>query len=258
MNNPQELKQAIYKALAEKGDYGTILNSLSSEEKETKFTKLITPISAFADLLTENTKGAFLEDVNAKVDTETKKALKDLSEAITEARSTLESELRDLMQSTKSEAISEHLARYQEAETTLTNKMMELAVEVATAKADELFPKLASEAKLTEDEIEDIIETAALSVESQMSNIVGEYLADQQLTSSQITDFAEAVRRLIPPERQVTWDSIVGKPDISQGGTNTNVVRKMIAEIKLNDLSDVTVSATDPATADGTFWVDIS
>lgn len=28
--------------------------------------------------------------------------------------------------------------------------------------------------------------------------------------------------------------------------------------IALNDLTDVTVSATDPATADGTFWVDIS
>jgi hypothetical protein len=31
-----------------------------------------------------------------------------------------------------------------------------------------------------------------------------------------------------------------------------------VGSINLNDLSDVTVSATDPETADGTFWVDIS
>ena len=45
---------------------------------------------------------------------------------------------------------------------------------------------------------------------------------------------------------------------VSQRATIEQVKDALDISIALNDLSDVTVSATDPATADGTFWVDIS
>lgn len=268
MNNPQELKQAILKTLAEKGDYTTILQHLTSEEKENKanesqekLTKLITPISAFADLLTENTKGAFLEDVTAKVDANTKQALKDLSEAITEAREALQSELRELMSATKTEAISDHLTRYQDAEKTLREQMLQFAYEVTAAKADELLPGLVEQAKLTEEEVEQIIMDAALQVESQVSAIIGDYIKETGITAEQITDFDEKVRALIPQYdfSKLTFNAsqITDLPNFS-GAASRNWVDKKLASINLNDLSDVTVSATDPATADGTFWVDIS
>lgn len=257
MDNPKEAKKAILRVLAEKGDYATILKHLSTEEKEErgeKLTKLITPISAFADILTENSKGAFMEDLVARLDDTTSKGLKELTDAITDARETLESELRDLMDSTKSEAIAEHLARYQAAEATLTDKMMQLAVEVVTAKADDMLPTIAQNARLTEDEIEDIITSAAISVESQINNLIGEYIADQGITPDDITGFADAVRALLPAERQVTWGEIVGKPEISQGGTNTNIVRQIVTEAIANieTLPSQTGNSGKFLTTDGT------
>jgi hypothetical protein len=231
MDNPQELKKAILKILAEKGDYTTILKHLDTDAKEEKGNrtmKLIEPISAFADMLTENSKGAFMEDLNSRLDGTAKKALEKLSQEISDAKNTLQNELQSLLSTTKEEMVAEHLARYQEAEQTLSDKMMSLAVEVATAKADEIFPQLVAQARLTEEEIEDIIEASALSVESQISDIIGEYIAEHKVSVEQIAGFSEAVKKLLPEERQVTWESIANKPNISQGGTNYNQVKQMI------------------------------
>jgi hypothetical protein len=99
MDNPQELKKAILKILAEKGDYTTILKHLDTDAKEEKGNrtmKLIEPISAFADMLTENSKGAFMEDLNSRLDGTAKKALEKLSQEISDAKNTLQNELQSL------------------------------------------------------------------------------------------------------------------------------------------------------------------
>jgi hypothetical protein len=232
MDNPQELKQSILKVLAEKGEYTTILKHLSGEEKEEKETKrmnrLIEPLSEFAELMTANTKGVLMENLDKKLSKSTRDALAELSKQVNGAIDTLDEELRKTIGNTKEELTTEHLSRLAEAKTELENKLMEQAIEVVSVKASELLPELKESGKLTEDEIEEIIEASALSVESQISSIIGEYLAEQKLTASQITDFGEAVKKLLPADRQVTWNEIVGKPEISQGGTNYNQVKRMI------------------------------
>ena len=276
MDNPQELKKQLLAQLAKKGDYQTILSHLSNEEssnsskeKEERTFKLIEPISALADLVTQNTEGVFTEKLSTKIDEETKKALQELSDSIATSRGELQSELKELLTSTKQELVTEHLARYQKAERDLQDKLMQLAVEVVSNRANELFPQLSDEAKLTEDEIEDIIKQSALSVESQINTIIGEYIQEHPIQAEQIQGLNEAIRKALPAERRVTWDSIIGKPKDAQapGGTSKYLVKKMIDEALANftggastlgELTDVTVSATDPATADGTFWVDIS
>ena len=276
MDNPQELKKQLLAQLAKKGDYQTILSHLSNEEssnsskeKEERTFKLIEPISALADLVTQNTEGVFTEKLSTKIDEETKKALQELSDSIATSRGELQTELKELLTSTKQELVTEHLARYQKAERDLQDKLMQLAVEVVSNRANELFPQLSDEAKLTEDEIEDIIKQSALSVESQINTIIGEYIQEHPIQAEQIQGLNEAIRKALPAERRVTWDSIIGKPKDAQapGGTSKYLVKKMIDEALANftggastlgELTDVTVSATDPATADGTFWVDIS
>jgi hypothetical protein len=63
-----------------------------------------------------------------------------------------------------------------------------------------------------------------------MTNVVGAYIVESNVTPDQITGFAEAVRKLLPAERQVTWNDIVGKPEMSQGGTSAYLVKRMIDE----------------------------
>lgn len=264
MDNPQEVKKVILAALVEKGDYKSVLKHLSAEEKtgkETekaeKLTKLISPISAFADLLTENSKGAFMEDLEARLDDTTAKGLTELSEAIEEAKTALQDELRSVLDASKAEMIEEHLARYSAAEGMLTEKLMAQAIETAAAKAEELLPSLKEGARLTEDEINDIIDAAALSVESQVTDIIGDYIDEYGISVAQITGFTEAVRALLPADRQVTWNEIVGKPEISQGGTNTNIVRALITEALANfsggsSLPDQTGNAGKFLTTNGT------
>jgi len=235
MSNPQDLKQALIKALAEKGEYSTILKHLSGEEKEEKETKkserlnqLIEPLSEFAELMTANTKGVLMENMDKKLTKSTRDGLAQLAGQVNGAIDSLQTELEKTLTTTKSELTSEHLARLAEAKSELETKLMTLAVNVVSEKAESLLPELKESGKLTANEVDEIIDAAALSVESQISTVIGEYIKEHPLSVEQITGFSDAVRKLLPPERQVTWESIIGKPQMSQGGTNANLVQSMI------------------------------
>ncbi len=257
MDNPQEIKNLIIKRLIEKGEYDKVLAHLGSEEKDSGLTKLIKPMSAVADILTENAKGAFMEDLEKRLDEATTKASKGLKKDLEEAHEALKTELKQAINTDRDDLSSNILDRVTDAQTRLQETLARYADEIVTNKADAIFSTLADQARLTEDEIQEIVDDAALSVESQIALIIGDYIAETGITTAQITDFDKAVRRLIPPAQQVTWDSIVGKPNMSQGGTNTNVVKALIAEALANSPTGgiqtivagtgITVDATDPA-----------
>jgi len=258
MDNPQELKKAILATLAEKGDYKTllehiddepnlkkevlgvlaeqgdyssILKALNNEQKKSQteeaFSK-IAPLFQFSEMITKDAKGSFMQDLQSELDEKTTVGLQKLSEEIEDLKEDLREITATLLDTTKSELVAEHLGRYSEAEKTLGDKMLALTVQIAAEKAEEMFGNLAQEAKLTEDEIEDIIEMSALSVESQIAGIIGEYISETKITPDQIVGFAEAVKKLLPTERQISWGDIVNKPDISQGGTSAILVKQMI------------------------------
>ena len=259
MENSKELKKAILASLAEKGDFATILKHLSSEEKEEKsekLTKLITPISAFADILTENSKGAFMEDLTSRLDETTKNGLTELTKSIETAKKELQVELKSLLSSTKDSLTTEHLERYKQAEEKLQTAMMQMCVEIVSAKADEILPTLSEQAKLTDDEIEEIIYQSALSVESQMTDIVGDYVSTASFTVSQIADFRDKVIELIPqvdPSKfSIDWSQVRNTPSV--GGTNANLVKQIVDEAIANieSLPDQTGNSGKFLTTDGT------
>jgi hypothetical protein len=257
MDNPQEIKKLIIKKLIEDKQYDKVLAHLGSEEKDSGLTKLIKPMSAVADILTENAKGAFMEDLEKRLDEATTKGNEELRANLEEAHESLKKELKQAINTDRDELSSDILGRVTEAQTRLQETLARYADEIVTNKADAIFDTLAEQARLTEDEIQEIVDDAALSVESQIALIIGDYIAETGISTAQITDFDKAVRRLIPPAQQVTWDSIVGKPNMSQGGTNTNVVKALIAEALANSPTGgiqtivagtgITVDNTDPA-----------
>ena len=243
MDNPQELKKQLLAQLAKKGDYQTILSHLSNEEEKKKetdkserMTKLIEPLSEFAELMTANTKGVFMENFDKKLTKSTRDALAELANQVNGTVETLQEELNKTLSNTKSELTSEHMSRLAEAKTEIQDKLMQLAVEVVSNRANELFPQLSDEAKLTEEEIEDIINQSALSVESQINTIIGDYIQEYPIQAEQIQGLNEAIRKALPAERRITWDSIIGKPKdaVAPGGTSKYLVKKMIDEALAN------------------------
>ncbi len=230
-----KLKDAILKTLIEKGDYASVLSHISGEEKEEKgnqLTNLIKPMSAVADILTENAKGAFMEDLEKRLDDATTKSSEELRSDLENAHKELQTELKTAIDTDRESLSQEVLNRIGDAQTKLQTTLATYADSIVTAKAQSMFADLGKQAKLTDAEISEIVSSAALEVESQIVSIIGEYISEQGITVSQITDFKTEVQKLIPQvdfsNARINWGQIVGAP--SQGGTNTNIVRQLIAE----------------------------
>ena len=251
--NKSKLKDAILKTLIEKGEYTSVLSHMSGEEKEEKeskkterLNKLIEPISEFAELMTANTKGVLMENMDKKLSKSTREALAELAKQVNGAIDTLQEELDKTISVTKGELTREHQQRLSDAKTQLEKQLFDLAIDIVNKKADSLLPELEASNKLTESEIDDIIDATALTVESQIVSIIGEYITEQGITVSQITDFKNEVQKLIPQvdfsSARINWSQIMGAP--SQGGTNTNIVRQLIAEA-LADFSGGASAFTD-------------
>lgn len=230
-----KLKDAILKTLIEKGDYASVLSHISGEEKEEKgnqLTNLIKPMSAVADILTENAKGAFMEDLDKRLDDATTKGNEELRKDLEDAHKALQAELKTAIDTDRQSLSQEVLNRIGEAQTRLQTTLATYADSIVTAKAESMFTDLGEQARLTEEEIAEIVSNSALEVESQIVSIIGEYIAEQGITVAQITDFKAEVQKLIPQvdfsSARINWSQIMGVP--SQGGTNTNIVRQLIAE----------------------------
>jgi len=234
MDNPQDLKKAILAVLAEKGEYGTIASLLrDSEDREdrNKLTKLIEPMSAVADILTENSKGAFMSDLEKRLDDTVEKNTAEMKRELEDAHTTLKTELEAALKTDRDQLSEDILARVAEAQSNLERAQQAYADAIVTAKADEMFSQLAEQARLTETEIQDIVDEAAMSVESQLDGIIQTYIAETGITTDQISDFREAVTRLLPQvdfsTARINWSQIVGTPD-TPGGTSAVLVQRMI------------------------------
>jgi len=237
MSNPQELKDALRAVLVEKGDYATLAKMMREDEKRedsNQLTQLIKPMSAVADILTENAKGAFMKDLEKRLDTDVEKATKELKEDIKDAQDALTKEIQSTLETDSKELSAEIVTRIAEAQDALETAQARYADELVNAKAEAMFANLADLARLTDDEIADIIERSALSVESQVQGIIGEYIKETGITASQIVDFRAEVQKLIPQydfsKLRITSAQVSGLPDFS-GAASRVWVEKKIASI---------------------------
>jgi hypothetical protein len=121
------------------------------------------------------------------------------------------------------------------------------------AKAKAMFANLADLARLTDDEIADIIERSALSVESQIQGIIGEYIKETGITASQIADFKAEVQKLIPQhdfsKLRITSSQVSGLPDFSGAASRVWVEKKIIEPRTSIILKDVTGTGCTQITA---------
>jgi len=265
MSNPQDLKKALRAVLAEKGDYATLASLIrDDEDREDKnqLTQLIKPMSAVADILTSNAKGAFMQDVEKKLTESIESGTAEMRKDLEKANKTLADELQSTLASDRRNLTQEVVERIAEAQADLEKAQERYAESLVTAKAEAMFANLANLARLSDDEIQDIVERSALSVESQIQGIIGDYIRETGITADQITDFKAEVQKLIPQfdfsKLRINAAQVTGLPDYS-GAASRTWVEKKVGALAISDLTDVTKSATpppDPKLND--LWVDIS
>jgi hypothetical protein len=251
-----QLKDALLKTLVEKGDYATIATILREDDKAdegNKLTKLITPISAFADLLTENSKGAFMEDLEKRLDGRVDDITNAAMTEVRDAHDALKSELQAATEADRGSLSDEIATRITEANTTFETAIARYADLIVDRKAEEMFATLSDQARLSEDEIAQIVDDSALSVESQLQSVIGSYIAEQGITVDQIKDFSERVKALIPQvdfsKVSINWGQIRNAP--SYGGTNVHTVKQMI-DTAVADISGASTAAEVDFTPAGT------
>ena len=251
-------KESILAVLAEKGEYKGIAKLLKADEeteRSTKIVSMIEPISALADLLTENSKGAFMADLEKRLDEGVASKVTEHKDELDATLASFKTELNDLLAQGKADLTTESLQSYKEAEVKLTSAMMNLAVETAASKAAELLPTISESARLTPDDIADIIDTAALTVESQIQRLMGEFIDDTGITADQITDFKSEVQKLIPDvdfsDISIDYSQVRNAP---QGGTSAVLINQLIAKAlegfsggSFLELSDTPASYTGEA-----------
>ena len=277
----KQLLDLIKQNLVEKGDYKSLADLALKENKQEKsdsMLKLIEPISAFADMLTSNSKGIFMEELRKQVDDNSSETSKKLATDFDKAKKELETSLSKLF-SEENDALKKDLvAEFDASQSQLETKTNALIAQLITEKADSMFSQLGEDAKLTQDEIDQIIEDASLSVESQIPSIIGEYVSEHGINTKQINGLQEYIQALIPEvdfsKASINWSQLKNVPhlggggknllkflnDVEVSGANNNSVLQYKTDTKLwNAGVAITVSATEPTDPKlNDLWVDVS
>jgi len=220
-----EKSEALLKTLVDKGDVGGALRFLKKDDKvkETKESRSTQrALSMFADTLTSNTRGVFMKDLMERVDGYATQTSQQLTKDFTKAEKALGRDLTRLLNEEKKENKQELLAVLERSSQTLRGASERLIRELVSKKADEMLADLGEQARLTDDEKEELVLDASLAVESQMPNLISEYFKNANLSTDQIDGLRELVQELIPEidftQAEIDWKQLRNVPNFSSGG----------------------------------------
>lgn len=186
-------KELGLKALLEKGEVEKFFDVQMKEKDNEVKGQLIGSIARIADMVTQHSEGIFVDEITERLTKSLMGATNEISEALTRDLEGTEQMLRNLVAEKDADAradiLQELSQRFETAERNLTATMQ--------SQLDAALPELAEAARLTEDEKQELIDNTSLSVESQMSELIGAYFADNALTTDEIQGFRETVQSMI-------------------------------------------------------------
>jgi hypothetical protein len=264
-----EAKEAALQMYVEKGEYKKALAVLRTEEKKRqegikteKMSSVLDPIAAFSDLVTNNTKGVFMGELSERLDSSMKDSVAQFQTDFAAAKEEYAAALEAGIKQNADTLTADIQTRIETAKTALEATVVQLADQLITAKASEMFSQLADQARLTPEELAQLVDDAALSVESQIANVIGLYVAEQGITVDQIKDFETKVKALIPEietNQPIDWSRLRNVPATATGGTSRNLI-KQLAWVNGNTTNPntLTVSATAPTNPKlNDLWVEV-
>ena len=220
-----EMQSLLLKNFVEKGESEEALNFLDKSEKARSKKESQTvhkSLAQLSDVLTGNTRGTFMKDLVAQVDGHATKTAQKLTKDFTKAEKALGRDLTRLLNEEKKENKQELLAVLERSSQTLKGASERLIRELVSKKADEMLADLGEQARLTDDEKEELVLDASLAVESQMPNLISEYFKNANLSTDQIDGLRELVQELIPEidftQAEIDWKQLRNVPNFSSGG----------------------------------------
>lgn len=188
-----EIKELGLKALLEKGEIEKFFDvQMKEKDNETKG-QLIGSIARIADMLTQHSQGVFVDEITNRLSKSLIEVAKELSNGLSEDLKGTEADLKAYVDATDDESRSAILSELDRKVNTAEENLRS-AIENTLNSA---LPELAESARLSDDEVAEIVSNASLSVESQMSELIGAYLADNSLTVSEIEGFQAAVTEIV-------------------------------------------------------------
>ena len=245
LDDGQELKPLLVKQMISDGKYETALDSLNYDTEKAEAKNVVAKLGTLASKLTDAEQRA------DTLDSTLEKTALELRQELTTAHSVLTDTLKASLEVTSESMTSNMLLAIAKAQSELQTAQEAFTTQLIEEKAKQLLPSLIEAAKLNPEQLNDLIDKAALSVESQIALIISAYVAEAGITTSQITDFKEAVRELLPKldfsKAVINWSQIKGAPAMG-GGTNALVVQSMINTA----LAPFATSKTLVYNADGT------
>jgi hypothetical protein len=196
----QELQSLLLKNFVEKGETEQALNFLDKSEKS-KSKKEVQNVhkllAEFSELLTGNTRGVFMKDLVSQVDDHATKTTKKLAKDFERTEKALLRDLTRLVNEKNGDNKRDLLAQLNRSSEKLTATSERLIRELVSREAEDLFERLSEDLRLTDDEKAELVLDAALSVESQMPNLIAEYLKNARLSTEQIDGLRELAQEMI-------------------------------------------------------------
>jgi len=264
-----EAKEAALQMYVEKGEYKKALAVLRTEEKKRqetikteKMSTVLDPIAAFSDLVTTNTKGVFMGELSERLDTALSEGMAKFEADLKTATENYQAAINETLTTGQTTLTADLTAKVDGAKAALEAALSQYADSIVTTKASEMFSQLADKARLTPEELAQLVDDAALSVESQIANVIGLYVAEQGITVEQIKDFEAKVKALIPEietNQPIDWSRLRNVPASATGGTSRNLI-KQLAWVNGNTTNPntLTVSATAPSNPKiNDLWVEV-
>lgn len=253
----KKARELLLRALIEKGDYQSAISLFRDDDSNNstrRFTELLEPISGLADILTKNAQGVFMDELRSQVTQSSSDTAKELAQKFDTAKTELETAVQARMDDESDELATKLADRFEERETALVEASTALIRQLVSERADAMFSTLAEDARLTDDEKQELIDETAFSVETQIPSLVAEYVREQGIEPRQVRGLRAYVQSLIPQidwsKAVINWSQIKGAPTHFGGGAGARAVKW------LNDITNASTAETGTVlkkNANGTF-----
>lgn len=252
-----DIKKLGLKKLLDDGNVEKFLE-ISEQQERTKarqeFNDLIKPFSMLGDVIAKHAKGVFVDEVLADVKKIAAGVEDTLDKALKEETKTLRQELAQIVTSQGEENQMQAVKRIEADIAKVEQRLTKQATELILSEVNRILPTLADDARLSDEEIEEITTNAALSVESQMDDLISAYIKEAELPANQITGLTEFIQSQIPEvdfkAAVIDWRQIKNIPDLSGGGAGARTMRW------LNDVTNASTASDGQvltANGDGTY-----
>lgn len=221
----QDIKKLGLQKLLEDDNIEKFLE-ISELQERTKarqeFNDLIKPFSMLGDVIAKHAKGVFvdevLEDVKKvalAVETKLDATLKEEAASLRDEVTTL---LKTTDQNTRARLLSELETKIAKVEKSAISSLRSALFD----ELDRILPDLQENARLTDEEKEELANAAALSVESQMDGLMAAYMTGAEIDPDQVKGLEKYISDRVPDidfsKAVIDWKQIKNIPNLQSGG----------------------------------------